>query len=152
MIAGGDVDRSVEVRVLLACIVCALLVLVALAANVARLGDAISREVQRVQYDYMQHMGGGESVQAHALLLGQCVRREMLKSARAGFVQPESWAMTARIRALPRCANGVPSPAPATPPVVPTLRTIPLVAAAPPAETPFAASQPGHRHQGTRAA
>jgi hypothetical protein len=146
MIPGKDVDRSVEVRVLLACVVCALLVLVTLAANVARLGDAISREVQRVQYDYMQHMGGDESVQAHALLLGQCVRREMLKSARAGFVQPESWAMTARIRALPRCASGFPSPAPATPPVVPTLRTLPLIAAAPPAATPSAAVQLGHRH------
>lgn len=128
-------DRSVEARVLLACVAVALFVLVALAANVARLGTAISREVQRVQFDYMQDMAGDERVQAHALVLGQCVRREMLKSARAGFVQPETWALAARIRALPRCARGLPPLPEHRPPVVPTLRARPLVAQAGPAPT-----------------
>jgi hypothetical protein len=121
------VDRSRKAGALLACVALALLVLTALAMNVARLGSAISREVQRAQIDYMHRMGSGETVENNALLLGQCVRREMLRSARAGFVQPESWALTARIRALPDCTRALPAVAPQAPPVITAPRARPIV-------------------------
>ncbi len=108
--------RSQEARVLLSCIAFALLVLTVLAANVARLGTAIAREVNRAQLDYMQDVGFGAPVESNALLLGQCLRREMLKLARAGFVHPDTWAVAARVHALPVCANALPAlPSPVTP-------------------------------------
>jgi hypothetical protein len=135
-------QRSPQAGVLLACVALALLVLTALATNVARLGTAISREVQRAQIDYMQVMGSGESVEANALLLGRCLRREMLKSAQAGFVQPETWAVSARIRALPGCSRALPTLPPARPPWITTPRQRPIIARAagsPAASRPAAA-------------
>lgn len=125
-----SVDRSREAGVLLACVAFALLVLTVLATNVARLGSAVAREVQRAQIDYMHRMGGGQSAENNALLLGQCIRREMLKSARAGFVQPDTWALGARIRALPACTRVLPELPPAAPPVITTPRFRPIVTGA----------------------
>jgi hypothetical protein len=126
------VDRNREAGVLLACAAVALLVLTALATNLARLGAAISREVQRAQVDYMKDMGTGDSVEHSALLLGRCLRREMLKTARAGFVHPDTWAVAARIRALPGCSNALPAVPPPTPPLITTPRIRPIIASATP--------------------
>jgi hypothetical protein len=103
------VARSREARLLLGSIALALLVLIALAANVARLGPVISREIQRVQIDYMQQTGTGTAVEANALLLGQCLQREMLRSAHAGFVYSDTWAVSTRVRALPACLHALPA-------------------------------------------
>jgi hypothetical protein len=124
-------DRSQKVGALLACAALALLVLTALATNVARLGTVISREVQRAQIDYMHHMGSGERVENNALLLGQCVRREMLKSASAGFVHTDTWAVAARVRAMPSCTSALPALPPQTPPIINSPRARPIVTSAP---------------------
>jgi hypothetical protein len=126
------VDRNREAGVLLACAAVALLVLTALATNLARLGSAISREVQRAQVDYMKDMGTGDSVENNALLLGRCLRREMLKTARAGFVHPDTWAVAARIRALPGCSSALPRVPPPTPPLITTPRIRPIIASVTP--------------------
>jgi hypothetical protein len=121
------VDRSQEAGALLACVALALFVLAALAMNVVRLGSAISREVQRAQLDYMHQLGSGEPVEHNALLLGHCVRREMLKSARAGFVHTDTWAVAARVRALPPCTSALPALPPQAPPVITAPRTRPII-------------------------
>lgn len=123
-------DRSREI-ILLTCIAVALLVLATLATNVARLGTAIGREVQRAQVNYMQRMGYGEPVERNALLLGQCLRAAMLKDARGGFVHPDTWATAARIRAVPECTRTLPPVAPATAPVLTGPRVRPIVTSAP---------------------
>ena len=120
-------DRNQEAGILLACIALALLVLTVLASNVARLGSAIAREVHRAQIDYMQGMDSGEPVHSNALLLGQCLRREMLKSVRAGFVHPDTWAVTARIKALPACTSLLPALPPPASPVINAPRFRPIV-------------------------
>lgn len=124
-------DRNQEAGALLACVALALFVLTALAMNVARLGSAISREVQRAQLDYMHHLGSGEPVEHNALLLGHCVRREMLKSARAGFVHPDTWAVAARVRAMPTCTHALPALTPQAPPVITAPRARPIITSAP---------------------
>ena len=129
-------DRSQEAGVLLACVAFALLVLLALASNMARLGSAISREVQRAQVDYAQGMGG-EIVETNTVLLGHCLRREMMKSVSAGILRPDAWAVAARIRALPACTRLLPALPPSVPPVITTPRFRPIVTSAPAAESPF---------------
>jgi hypothetical protein len=124
-------DRSRESGVLLACAALALLVLTVLVANVARLGSAIAREVHRAQVDYMKDMGSGEPAENNALLLGRCLRREMLRSARGGFVHPDTWAVAARIKALPACSKALPALPPQTPPMITTPRARPIVTSAP---------------------
>lgn len=124
-------ERNQEAGALLACVALALFVLTVLAMNVARLGSAIAREVQRAQLDYMHRMGSGEPVESNALLLGHCVRREMLKSARAGFVHPDTWAVAARVKALPGCTRALPAVPPQAPPVITAPRARPIVASAP---------------------
>lgn len=124
-------ERNHVAGALLACVALALLVLTVLVMNVARLGSAISREVQRVQVEYMHRMGTGELVEHNALLLGQCVRREMLKSARAGFAHPDRWAVAARIKALPACTGALPAVPPPGPPVITAPRARPIVTSAP---------------------
>ena len=111
-------NRSRDASILLACVAFALLILTALATNLARLGSVIAREIQRAQIDYMQETGTGASVENNALLLGQCLRREMLKSAQAGFVYSDTWAVAARVHSLPLCIETLPSaaPTPAVPP------------------------------------
>ena len=106
--------RSQEARVLLACLALALLVLTVLSTNVARLGSVIAREIYRAQIDYLQEAGSGSLAEHNALLLGQCLRREMLKATHAGFVHADTWAVAARVRALPQCAQSLP-PLPAPP-------------------------------------
>ena len=123
-------DRSQEAGVLLACAALALLVLTGLVTNVARLGSAIAREVQRAQVDYLRGMANGEASETNALLLGQCLRREMLKSARAGFVHPETWAVAARVDALPICTRVLPSLPPRRP-LGPLPRARPMITKAP---------------------
>ena len=127
----GAVNRSREATVLLACVAVALLMLAALTVNIARLGSAISREVGQAQVAYMQTMGSGEPVQNNALVLGHCLRKEMLKSARAGFVHPDTWALSARLRALPVCTQLLPPIPPAQPPVITAPRIRAIVTSAP---------------------
>ena len=136
-------DRSQEAGVLLACVALALLVLTALASNMARLGSAISREVHRAQADYVQGMGG-EIVDTNALLLGHCLRREMMKSVSAGFLHPDSWAFTARVKAVPNCTRLLPALPPSVPPLITKPRFRPIVTSAP-AAAPFAQRPPSHR-------
>ena len=139
-------NRSQEAGILLSCIALALLVLTVLATNVARLGSAISREVQRAQLDYMQGMGSDEPVQRNALLLGQCLRREMLKSVRAGFVHPDTWAVTARIKALPTCTPLLPALLPPASPVITAPRFRPIVTGGTASALPFAPRQGASIH------
>ena len=101
-------DRRHEARVVLACLPLALLVIVALVTHVLRLGDAIAREVHQAQVEYMQTVGGGASAEDNAVLLGQCLRAAMLRSARAGFEAPDQWAPSARMEAMPGCASALP--------------------------------------------
>jgi hypothetical protein len=103
------VAHSNQVRLLLGCVALALLVLIGLAVNVARLGPVISREIQRAQIDYMQQAGNGGAVEANALRLGQCLQREMVRSAHAGFVYSDTWAVSTRVRALPDCLRALPA-------------------------------------------
>ena len=124
-------NRGQEAGVLLACVAFALLVLTALATNVARLGSAISREVHRAQVDYMKDMGYDEAVESNALLLGRCLRREMLKSARAGFVHTDTWAVAARVHALPGCSSVLPAVPPPKPPLITAPRVRRIVTSAP---------------------
>jgi hypothetical protein len=105
----NSMARAQHARLLLGCVALALLVLIALAANVARLGPFISREIQRAQIDYMQQTGSGTAVEANALLLGQCLQRAMLRSAHAGFVYSDTWAVSTRVHALPDCLRSLPS-------------------------------------------
>ena len=101
-------NRSRKSAVLLACVAAASLVFAALVLNVARLGSAVSREVQRAQNAYMRHTDSGEPAEHNAMLLGHCLRKEMLRSARAGLFDPDAWAVSARIRALPGCTRSFP--------------------------------------------
>jgi hypothetical protein len=84
-----------------------LVILMALAANVARLGGVIAREVVRAQSDYLVSAGRSEAAQNNALRLGRCLRSEMLKSAQAGFVHPDTWAVAARVSAHPACMSSL---------------------------------------------
>lgn len=135
-------DRSQEAGVLLACVALALLVLSALASNVARLDSAVSREVRRAQANYAQGMAG-EMAETNTLLLGHCLRREMMKSVSAGFLQPDNWAFAARIKALPTCTSLLPALPPSLPPLITTPRFRPIVTSAP-AATPSAQRPPSH--------
>lgn len=137
-------DRSQETGVLLACVALALLVLTALASNMARLDSAISREVQRAQADYAQGMAG-EMVETNTLLFGHCLRREMMKSLSAGFLHPDNWAFAARIKALPTCTRLLPVLPPPVPPLITAPRFRPIVTRAP-AAAPSAQRAPSHRH------
>lgn len=119
-----DLRREI---VLLTCIAVALLVLATLATNVARLLTAVGREVHRAQVNYLHVMGDGEPVARNALLLGQCLRSEMLRNARDGFVHPDTWAVAARIRALPECTRTLPPVEPSTAPVLTGPRLRPIV-------------------------
>lgn len=123
-------NRSPEAGVLLACVALSIAVLVGVAWNMARLGSAISREVQHAQAEYAQGMGG-DMVETNALLLGHCLRSEMMKSASSGFLHPDTWAFTARLRALPTCTRALPAPPPSVPPVITTPRFRPIVTGAP---------------------
>jgi hypothetical protein len=131
------VNRSREATVLLACVAVALLLLAALTVNLTRLGTAIAREVGHAQVAYVQTMGSGAPVRNNALLLGHCLRREMLKSARAGFVHPDTWALSARLRAMPVCTRLLPPIPPAEPPVITAPRIRPIVTSAPRAARPL---------------
>lgn len=108
--------RSRDASIPLACLAFALLILTALATNLARLGSVIAREIQRAQIEYMQETGTGAAVENNALLLGQCLRREMLKTAQAGFVYSDTWAVAARVHSLPLCIETLPSRGPAAAP------------------------------------
>ena len=123
-------DRSQEAGVLLACIALALLVLTALGTNLMRLGTAISREVHRAQADYTQGMNG-DVVETNALLLGHCLRREMMKSASSGLLHPDAWAFSARIKAVPACTRALPPLPPVVPPLITAPRFRPIVTSAP---------------------
>ena len=101
--------RNQEARLLLGCIALALMVLTGLALNVARLGPVISREIQRAQIDYIQEAGTGTAVETNALLLGQCLQREMVRGAHAGFVYSDTWAVSMRVHALPECRRALPA-------------------------------------------
>lgn len=131
-------DRSHEADVvLLACIALALLVLTALATNFARLGTAISREVHHAQADYTQGMSD-EVAETNAVLLGHCLRREMMKSMASGFFHPDSWAFTARIKAAPTCTHALPPLPPSVPPLITAPRFRPIVTSAPVSTRPSA--------------
>jgi len=132
------VDRSQEAGVLLACVALALLVLAGLVTNVVRLGSAIAREVQRAQIDYLRNAGNGEPAETNALLLGQCLRREMLKSARAGFVHPDTWAVATRVHAMPICTSALPELPLRHPPLGRLPRARPIITRAP--ASPLAAT------------
>lgn len=134
--------RSRETTVLIACITLGLLVLAGLALNVARLGSAIAREVGRAQVAYVQTMGHGEPVETNAVLLGHCLRQEMLKSARSGVLHPDSWAVAARLHAAPRCTRMLPPIPPATPPVITSPRARPILASAPLVRWPLRTAVP----------
>jgi hypothetical protein len=139
---GGQVNRSRDASIALTCLAFALLILTALATNLARLGSVIAREIQRAQIDYMQETGSGASVENNALLLGQCLRREMLKSAQAGFVYSDTWAVAARVHSLPLCVETLPSAAP--PSAVPANRVRARgIAVQPTGNTPTIASNHG---------
>jgi hypothetical protein len=125
------VNRSREAAVLLACVATASLVFAALAMNVARLGSAVAREVERAQTAYMHHTGSGEPAEHNAMLLGHCLRREMLRSARAGLLDPDAWAITARIRALPGCTRMLPAIPPPHPAVITAPRVRAIITSAP---------------------
>jgi len=129
------VDRSQEAGVLLACVALALFVLTGLVINVARLGSAVAREVQRAQIDYLRQVTNGEPAETNALVLGQCLRREMLKSARAGFVHPDTWAVAARVAALPLCTSVLPALPPRRPPPGAFPRTRPIIITEAPARS-----------------
>jgi hypothetical protein len=140
------VDRSSqEAGVLLACVALALLVLIALASHMARLGAAIAREVRHAQADYTQGMAG-DIAETNALLLGHCLRREMLKSVAAGFLRPDAWAFGARIRALPTCTRVLPPLPPPAPPLITTPRFRPIVTSAPAVARPYAQRTSAHLH------
>lgn len=138
-------DRSQDAGVLLACVALALIAVIAFAWNMARLGSAVTREVQSAQAAYAQGMGG-DMVETNAALLGRCLRREMMKSATAGFLRPDTWAFTARIRALPVCTRQLPAPPPSVPPVITTPRFRPIVTSAPVAPRLPAHRSPTHPH------
>ncbi len=121
---------------LLTCIAIALLVLATLVANVARLGSAIGREVQHAQMNYMHVMGDGGAAEQNAMLLGQCLRSEMLKQAQAGLVHPDIWALTARIKALPGCTQALPRIDPPATPVIYDRRPHAFMTSAPSDPTP----------------
>ena len=137
-------ERSQEAGVLLAWIALALVVLTAVASSITRLGYAISREVHRAQADYTQGMGG-DVVETNALLLEHCLRREMMKSVSSGFLHPDTWAFTARIRAVPTCTRALPPLPPSVPPLITTPRFRPIVASAPAAQRPMQRA-PTHLH------
>jgi hypothetical protein len=140
------VDRSQEAGILLACLGLALLVLVALVANVARLGSAIALEVERAQVDYMQGMGGDALARRNARLLGQCLQREMLKSVRSAFVHPDTWAVTARIKALPTCTPRLPAVSPPVSPVITAPRFRAIVTSGPASTPAFAPRRAASTH------
>lgn len=102
---------SFHVGLMLSFIAGALLVATVILANVARLGSVIANEVRHAQNDYLQLAGYGAVAEHNALKLGQCLRREMLKLARAGFVHQDTWAVASRVQALPLCQRAL-SPAP----------------------------------------
>jgi hypothetical protein len=51
----------------------------------------------------------------------------MLRHARGGFVHPDTWAVAARIRALPDCTRTLPPVEPSTAPVLTGPRLRPIV-------------------------
>ena len=138
-------DRSQEAGVLLACVALALLVLIALASHMARLGSAIAREVHHAQEDYTQGVRG-DIAETSARLLGHCLRREMMKSVAAGFLRPEAWAFGARIRALPTCTRVLPPLPPPVPPLITAPRFRPIVTTAPAVARPSAQRPAAHLH------
>jgi hypothetical protein len=133
-------DRHHESRVVLACTPLALLVLVALVTHVLRLGDAIAREVHQAQVEYMQAVGDGLLAEDNAVLLGQCLRAAMLRSARAGFDEPDTWAPSARMAAMPACASALPPTPKRRGPVIRTLHERPFMTFAPAGAEPATAS------------
>lgn len=101
--------RSLDLHVgCLTVLACALFAGTVILANVARLGSAIANEIRDAQNDYLQLAGYGIAAENNALKLGQCLRREMLKLARAGFVRQDTWAVTSRLQALPLCQRVLP--------------------------------------------
>lgn len=103
---------ALHVGSLLAVIAGALLAATVMLANVARLGSAIASEVHDAQNEYLQIAGSGQQAETNALRLGQCLRREMLKLARGGFVHKDAWAAKSRVQALPLCRNVLPPVSP----------------------------------------
>jgi hypothetical protein len=103
---------ALHVGSLLAVVAGALLAATVMLANVARLGSAIASEVNDAQNDYLQIAGSGQQAETNALRLGQCLRREMLKLARGGFVHKDAWAAKSRVQALPLCRNALPPVSP----------------------------------------
>lgn len=99
-------QSAARVGILLSVIAGALLVMMVMLANIARLGSVIANEVRVVQLDYLQQAGPAFS-ETTALKLGQCLRREMLKWARAGFVHSDTWAVATRLQTLPLCQRAL---------------------------------------------
>ncbi len=118
----------------------ALLVLVALVTHVLRLGDAIAREVHQAEVEYIQTVGDGILAEDNATRLGQCLRAAMLRSARAGFDEPDTWAPSARMAAMPACASALPPTQKRRGAVIHTLRERPFMTFAPTRNAPATAS------------
>jgi hypothetical protein len=100
--------RAIQIGSLLAVVAGALMAAIVIIANVARLGTAIANEIRDAQNDYLQMAGSGQLAEINALKLGQCLRREMIKLAPAGFAHHETWTAKTRTEALPLCRNGLP--------------------------------------------